>query len=297
MHAIRWLPILLTAALCAGAARAQGFAEAVQAMARQRPDLNLPSTPEPFDGRLRMALHKPAGDGPFAALVVVHSCGGLRDEIGDWVREALAHGYAVLVLDALTPRGVREVCIPSASNAGLHGVRGAADVLQATDHLARLPFIDGRRIGVLGFSWGAIVGLLASGKSYADALTSGQRHAAFVGLYPICFLPAALTPSKRDVDYVRPDHQPPGLVLLAGRDTEAPPQDCVDRLKAARERGAPLEWHLYPDATHCWDCRTLDGMRKTDFRGVAVSYRYDKDLTADSMRRAFELFDRTLKPR
>ncbi len=56
-------------------------------------------------------------------------------------------------------------------------------------------------------------------------------------------------------------------------------------------------WHVYPEATHCWDCKNLGGFSKTDFRGHQVVYRYDKNLTSDAARRMFELLEKTLAAR
>ena len=66
---------------------------------------------------------------------------------------------------------------------------------------------------------------------------------------------------------------------MGERDTETPPAECVPKLEVARTAGAPVEWHVYPEATHCWDCKNLDGFSKTDFRGNQVVYQYDKKLS------------------
>jgi hypothetical protein len=52
-------------------------------------------------------LARPAGDGPFPAVVVLHGCGGfaaggslqLADQLRDW-------GYVALMVDSLGPRGL-----------------------------------------------------------------------------------------------------------------------------------------------------------------------------------------------
>ena len=65
----------------------------------------------------------------------------------------------------------------------------------------------------------------------------------------------------------------------------------LEKLKAAN---APVEWHVYPDATHCWDCVSKNGLRKTDFQGHQVVYRYDRGVTEDSAKRAFEFLAKTM---
>ena len=71
-------------------------------------------------------------------------------------------------------------------------------------------------------------------------------------------------------------------------DNETPAGECVEKLKAAKAAGAPVEWHVYPETTHCWDCRQLDNFSKVDMCGNRVTYRYSEDVTRDSARRMFE---------
>ena len=52
-----------------------------------------------------------------------------------------------------------------------------------------------------------------------------------------------------------------------------------------------MEWHLYPQATHCWDCRQLHGFKKVDARGSSVEYLYDEGVTRDSANRMFGFFE------
>lgn len=289
----------LLALLVSPLASAQGEADMLRALAGRAPDLRFPaeaSSSAPADAA-GMALYRPSGEAPFPALVIVHSCGGIRAEINGWAREAQARGYVVLVLDAFSQRQIKSVCVPSRDNAAVNFPRGAKDALQAVAHLAGLPFVDPRRIGVLGFSWGGTVGLLADGQGIAETLAGGAGPAAVVAFYPLCFLPARATASGRDAEFVRPDLQAPLLVLLASQDTEAPPGECSTRLQRVKDQGRPVEWHEYAAVTHCWDCSSLDGFSKTDFLGHAVVYRYDKVATADSLKRSFEFFDARLKAR
>jgi dienelactone hydrolase len=82
---------------------------------------------------------------------------------------------------------------------------------------------------------------------------------------------------------------------MAGKDVETPPAECLPRLNAARDAGAPVEWHVYSNATHCWDCSNLDGFSKVDFRGTRVVYRYDRSATSDSRGRMFAFLEKVLK--
>jgi len=140
-----------------------------------------------------------------------------------------------------------------------------------------------------------MVAVLASSQRWGTFLAPGNRFAAAVAFYPGCFTiqPAA----GGSYEIVNPDIDRPLLVLMGERDTETPSAECVPKLEAARTAGAPVEWHVYPDATHCWDCKNLDGLSKVDVRGSQVVYRYDRDVTGDSARRMFEFLEKTLAVR
>ncbi len=77
-------------------------------------------------------------------------------------------------------------------------------------------------------------------------------------------------------------------------DTETPAVECVEKLGAIKQAGAQIDWHVYPETTHCWDCKQLDGLSKTDLRGHRVEYRFQQPVTEDSERRFFEFLARVM---
>jgi dienelactone hydrolase len=238
---------------------------------------------------LTMAIYRPTGTGPFPALVVVHSCGGLRQEIRDWTKLALERGYVVFVLDSLSSRGVRDGCMPAT---WVPPARGAKDALQAREHLRKFAFVDQDRVALVGFSWGAMVGLFVSSGAIASQLSS-SRYGAVVSFYPICYFPGdAQFPA---IEWLRAEVDKPLLVLMGDQDNEAPPAACIPRLEKLVEKGAPVEWHLYPATTHCWDCSALHNFSKTDWLGNRVVYRYDKQVMQDSAERMFAFLAKHLK--
>jgi dienelactone hydrolase len=87
------------------------------------------------------------------------------------------------------------------------------------------------------------------------------------------------------------------LVLMGGQDTETPAEPCVSSLQPLKERNAPVEWHVFPTATHCWDCSDQNGQRWSPpwAGGRSVIYLYDDKVTDESAERAFEFLGRHLK--
>jgi dienelactone hydrolase len=165
--------------------------------------------------------------------------------------------------------------------------------LQAAEHLRHQPFVDKNRVVLVGFSWGAMVGLLASSAHYAASLDAGSGFAVVASFYPGCFKivpPGGVPP----YEILNPDIERPLLVLMGGADTETPPQECIARLEAAKAGGAPVTWHIYADATHCWDCKHANGLSKIDVRGHSVIYRFDEAVTQDSRDRLFDFLSAAL---
>ena len=288
---------LLLLAFNSPAVLAQMTADRILRASSQAQDLEFPAEPSSLSlfSVPRMALYKPEGKGPFPALVLLHQCGGLgnarRQNVSmlNWAKEAVARGYVALLVDSLGPRKVDTLCM--GARGGMNFMRGVKDALQAAEHLRKFDFVDKKRVALAGYSWGAMVGVLSSSKLWGTTVSPGERFAAVVSFYPGCFAIRPRTGSPYEI--VNADIDRPLLVLMAEKDNETPPADCIPKLEAARNAGAPVEWHLYPGITHCWDCEHLDGFSKVDSRGNHVVYRYDRDATRDSGRRMFEFLQRT----
>ena len=269
------------------------------AASSQAPDLVMPTEPSALNlfSSPRMALYRPEGAGPFPAVVLHHQCGGLRDgknlPMLNWAKEAVSRGYVALVLDSLSSRSVDTVCF--GAKGGVNFARGLKDALLAAEHLKKLSFVDPTRIGFSGYSWGGGVGLLASSQTAAAALNMALPFSAVVAFYPPCHIvPPNGTPAY---DLVVATIHTPLLVLMGERDTETPPRECVALLAPQKNAGAPIEWHIYPEDGHCWDCDNLDGYRKVVRGGVAVQYRYSRQATRDSADRVFDFLGKHALPK
>lgn len=245
-----------------------------------------------------MAIYKPAGQGPFPGLVLAHQCGGLNnsrtgwqnESMLTWAKKAVARGYVVFLIDQLTQRGLSTRC--RGKSGGLNFARATKDVFQAADHLRSFPFVDPERVALAGFSFGAMLALLASSERWGSTLATDRRFAAAVSFYPGCL---TIQP-RRGMPYeiVNTDIDRPLLVLLGEKDSDTPAAECIQRLELARNQGSSVEWHVYPDTTHCWDCRNLHGHSKTTYRGYYTTYYYNEPVTNDSTARMFDFLDRYL---
>ncbi len=286
-------PLLLAAWVLATSAAAQMSPTRLQAAAAVADDLVFPreASKISFFTSPGMALYRPDGAGPFPALILLHACSGLKSVLRNfnntamltWAKAALKRGYVVLMVDSLEPRGVDTVC--NGPQGGVNFPRGVKDALQAAAHLRGLPYVDKSRVALAGFSWGAAVGVAAASRLWSDTLLPGHRLDAVVALYPKCS--TVRPPTGTSFELVNDDVDRPLLVLMGERDNETPPEECISRLKPLKAAGAPVDWHVYPGATHCWDCDHLHGQRKFDTQGNAIFYYYDRRIAEDSMERMF----------
>jgi len=144
----------------------------------QSPNLLPPGDPLTISGQLRI----PFAEEPIPAVVVLHGSAGL-DSRGKLYIEALNDaGIATLEIDMWAARGLsggaNRPPLPSFT---------VPDAFSALKYLAENPAIDANRIGVLGFSWGGVVTMLAATNDYTDLYGDGRAFAAHIAHYPVCW--------------------------------------------------------------------------------------------------------------
>ena len=191
-------------------------------------------------------LHRPAGDGPFPAVVSLHGCGGRGSKEAEDARSArfVELGYAVLIVDSFGPRGVKESCRGTGP-----AVDRVMDAYGGLLYLAGLPFIDPDRIAVVGYSQGAMVALSAVGLGGVETQFD-RRFRAAVAYYPLC--------TERTGAVVVPT-----LVLIGELDDWAPAKDCREMMARRSGEGASLRLVVYPGASHAFDAASLRDKPRT----------------------------------
>ena len=117
--------------------------------------------------QLSAYLARPAGDGPFPAVVVIHEIFGLNDDIRDIARRFADQGYVALAVDLFGERS-RAACMFRLMTGMLfnsldHGA--VRDLKSALSFLAGQPGVDRARVGAVGYCMG---GSLAIAWACAD---------------------------------------------------------------------------------------------------------------------------------
>ena len=226
------------------------------------------------------------------AVVIVHGTGGM-DAKGPMYAQALnAVGIATLEIDLWSPRGLAG----GANARPKHVNETLPDAFGALGFLASHPRIDGRRVGIVGFSWGGVVSMLSADKAYAEALSgAGLRFAAHAPFYPICFA------YNRVPGYPFRDVTGAPIYILTGADDkyDDDPNMCarlIDTLPGDQRSSINLK--VYPGAEHGFNNldapRTYQDPYHHQGRGGIGGSTPNPRARADSVKEVVEFFTRTL---
>lgn len=228
-------------------------------------------------------IYAPEGPGPFPAVVLNHTIGGVSQHLLGQAKAMIEAGYAVLLVDSYGPRDIRPGAV-------MFPAEIAKDAYDALAHLSRQPYIDKSRIYQVGYSLGALASALLASPEGAQALKSTARFRATAGHYGTCKLQGQ--PSAPGLDLLTADSDRPVLMLMAELDIETPPQGCFPLMEQMRAAGKDVDWHVYPNTTHAWDKAENNGYVYRSPTGAAMTYRYDEAVTRDAIVRTISFFNR-----
>jgi dienelactone hydrolase len=209
---------------------------------------------------LRAALFRPAGHGPFPAVVALHGCDGLTNRAGkldpryqDWGEHLARAGFAVLLPDSFGSRGLGSQCRTTSRKARA-SLERVADANAARRWLQAQPWAIAVHISLMGWSNGGIATLWAVRPQAAprDGLPDFRSAVAF---YPGC----------RRLGDVAWSARIPTLILTGRADDWTPARTCQQMVAGARKRGAQTTIMTYRGAYHGFDranvpVRVLSGL-------------------------------------
>ena len=199
-------------------------------------------------GNLRIAayLYRPAGDGPFPLIVYNHgSRAGSERQLRPFPEHArlfTSAGYAVLVVERRGygasdgPTATDEIGNETGPRLVMRLQEETDDVLAAADYLRTLPFVDSRRLGVVGWSFGGVVTMLAISRSTAFKAAVDQAGGALTWLRSAA-MRAALVEAAGQA-------KAPVMLLVAANDATTESITTVGRTLS--ERGWPHDMKIYP---------------------------------------------------
>jgi dienelactone hydrolase len=248
-----------------------------------------PGAPIPIDA----VLVRPAGPGPFPAVVQLHGCAGVEAQSYRWARALADRGYVALVVDSFRPRGLAGDCRSGPADPPI--TARFDDAMGALHYLQSLPFVRADRVAAIGWSQGGAYAMaVINGPSLERARRRGVAlpspgFAAGIGVYPGgCFSLVG----ERVVE--------PLLVLIGEADDWTPAAKCREMVEAMRERGADATFVGYPGAYHYFDVEgqpreVLAHVENDNRPGGGATVAYDPAAAADARRRIEDFLGRHLR--
>lgn len=206
-------------------------------------------------------LARPAGPGPFPAVVELHGCGGMSAHDVALAAMLRSWGYVALVLDSL---GGANTCQHPGGALG-----EAFDAYASLRYLSGRAFVDRRRIAVLGKSMGGVAVLQIVERGLMEQLFPEHFRAA-VAYYPQCRYASGIMIV-------------PTLILVGDRDDWAPAQACRAMLARRAGKGAPVRLVVLRGATHAFDFPEP----RRRYLGHLLEYDPDATRAAAAQARAF----------
>ena len=242
---------------------------------------------------LSATLFRPAGAGPFPAVVALHGCEGLTDPKGAlrpqyraWGERLLASRIAVIFPDSFGARGLSAQC-----RAPKRPIRASrervTDAQAARQWLQSQPFVNARRISLLGWSNGANTALwtVRPRRAGRDARNDGPDFRSAAAFYPNCRRLGASGWSARI----------PTLILVGAADDWAPAHECEQMVAGAKGRSAMARIVSYSGAYHFFDRPDLPlqvrtGLAFTPDGSGRAHVGSDAEARTDAIRRVGEFF-------
>jgi len=199
------------------------------------------------DETVHAVLYKPAGNGPFPALVVIHEWWGLNDWVKQQADSYAQLGYVTLAIDLY--RG-QVATTPDEAHQIMRGVpedRAQRDLLAATAYLRSLTTVNPKRVGAIGWCMGG-------GYALDLAVADPKLKVAVINYGHLATSDSTLKKIHADV-----------LGIFGGQDKGITPADVNKFEKQMRDLGKRVEIKIFPDAGHAFENpNNKQGYRKQD---------------------------------
>ena len=199
--------------------------------------------PTAITGELRIPR---LGTDRLPVVVLIHGSGGVGANVHRWAEELNGIGASAFIVDSFTGRGIVSTATDQSQLASLAMM---VDAFRALDLLAKHPRVDPARIGVMGFSKGAVTALYASLRRF-------QRMHGPAGLEFAAYLPVYAPCNTKYIDDEAISDKPIRL-LHGSADDWVPVAPCRQYVERLQRVGKDVKLLEYPDAYHAFDVHIL----------------------------------------
>ncbi len=232
------------------------------------------------EGRvLNGTLFLPSRSGPAPAVLVLHTSGGLQSADLAYAADLAQAGFVSLAVHYLNPRWEGK----------FHHPGYIRDLVLVVDYLQARPEVQGRPIGVVGFSLGSKGVLLAARHPGIKAVVS------YYGVYDLRILPQTRGRSSyptMPVD-VAAEVGAPVLLLHGEWDDETPLSQAEAMREALLKAGKVVELVVYPKAYHRFERGPVASTSGGRIR-EGYTYRLDEKAKQDAWTRTLAWFRKYL---
>jgi carboxymethylenebutenolidase len=216
--------------------------------------------------KIESTLYKPAGAGPFPAVLVLHTSGGLQAADLAYAAKLADEGYVCMVPDFFKAYGLHPNTRQQTFTA--YAAPIYEDFVNAIDVLKKMPGVRGDATGAVGFSNGGYWAMLLAARKHVQAGVS--YYGAFNGAGSDNTLEAMRSSFN--------ENSSPVLVLHGVSDTTVNIRFAEMLASILRNAKVPNEVQLYQATGHSYDRSGGNA-----------------EATADSWTRTLDFFGRTLK--
>lgn len=186
-----------------------------------------------------------SADNPVPAMILLHGSGGISPGREMEYAQLLSdNGYAAFVINYYAPRGASDDTPYMLRVISITEFDAVVDGYAGLKILSTHPAIDPARIGLMGFSYGAMATRFAMDERVRERLVPQlPGFAGFVDYYGPCFQSLGTTETN-------------GAPLLTLRGTEDKSNDlaaCKKREGELAAMGVSVEAHIFEGAGHAWE--------------------------------------------
>jgi len=186
-------------------------------------------------------LMTPDGPGPYPAILVLHTSGGVESADLEFGKRLVREGYVVLIPYFLQAYGIQPKSRGETFTTYAQAIY--SDFVASLNLLRNNPKVDGKRLGAIGFSnggyfalWLAATGQVQAGVSYYGALTGAGTDRS-LGLFREVFTSSSA----------------PVLVLHGDKDSTVPVAKAIELDSILTAAKSSHEFQQYHGAEHRFD--------------------------------------------
>ncbi|MBI2956455.1 MAG: dienelactone hydrolase family protein [Acidobacteria bacterium] len=193
-------------------------------------------------------LVKPAGAGPFPAIIVIHEWWGLNEQVKEEAERLASEGYVALAVDLYRGRATSNPDEAHELSRGLPRDRAVRDLRAAFSYLASRADVRADRIGALGWCMGG-------GYSLELAMAEPRLAASIIYYGRLATDESLLAQIRAPV------------LGLFGEDDRGIPASSVRAFENSMKKlGKAAEVHIYPGAGHAFANQTRPSYREAAAR-------------------------------